>query len=241
MPGTSKGWGVKEGLVESPLEWPGVHAARALVHGETIEGFWFNRTKEWAARRRGEDYGTYDYATRYQVGFSPLPAFRHLSPEEYSDRIAVLIREIEEQGAQDRAGNPVAGVAKVKSLSPFEAPTKKPPKRSPRPRFHVKDLDERVRLWADFRQHLAQYREASAALRSGDLEAATRFPEGSFPPALAFVGDPPPPRPVVPPTRRITRSGKEVVDRGEIPVVEIPGRWCAGKALGEPMARGQPA
>ena len=38
---------VKEGLCESPMDWPGVHAARALVHGEALEGFWWNRSKEW--------------------------------------------------------------------------------------------------------------------------------------------------------------------------------------------------
>ena len=68
---------VKEGLVESPLDWPGVHAARALVHEEPLEGYWFNRSKEWAARNRGLDYGRYDFATRYLVGLgavASLPA-----------------------------------------------------------------------------------------------------------------------------------------------------------------------
>ncbi len=41
---------VKEGLCESPVEWPGVHAARALTHDEPLEGYWFNRSKEWAAQ-----------------------------------------------------------------------------------------------------------------------------------------------------------------------------------------------
>jgi len=71
--------GVKEGLVESPLHWPGVHAAEALVHGEPLEGFWFNRSKEWAARNRGLDVGYYDFATKFQVHLSPLPAFRDLA------------------------------------------------------------------------------------------------------------------------------------------------------------------
>ena len=66
--------GVKEGLVESPLRWPGVHAAKALVHGEPIEGTWFNRSKEWAAKNRGVAFGRYDFATRYRVPFAPLPA-----------------------------------------------------------------------------------------------------------------------------------------------------------------------
>jgi len=47
------GTGTKEQLVASPLEWPGPNAARALVHGEPVVGYWFNRTQEWKARRRG--------------------------------------------------------------------------------------------------------------------------------------------------------------------------------------------
>ncbi len=70
---------------ESPMEWPGVHAAKALVHGEPLEGFWFNRRKEWAARNRGQEYGRYDFATHYLVHFAQLPAFRHLSPEAYQN------------------------------------------------------------------------------------------------------------------------------------------------------------
>ncbi|MEN8162115.1 MAG: hypothetical protein ABFS41_18745, partial [Myxococcota bacterium] len=58
---------VKEGLCESPFDWPGVHSAKALVTGEKLEGVWFNRTKEWAARQCGKEYGYYDFATRYRV------------------------------------------------------------------------------------------------------------------------------------------------------------------------------
>jgi hypothetical protein len=47
--------GCKEDLVERPRDWPGVHAVRALVEGEALEGLWFDRTQEYAARRRGED------------------------------------------------------------------------------------------------------------------------------------------------------------------------------------------
>ncbi len=89
---------VKEELCESPLDWPGVHAAKALVHGEPLEGYWFHRSKEWAARNRGQEVGPYDFATRYLIHFAQLPAFRHLSPEAYQDKIGELIREIEEEG-----------------------------------------------------------------------------------------------------------------------------------------------
>src|SRR5436853_4841521 len=46
--------GAKEGLVARPQEWPGVHVARALVQGEDLTGYWFDRTQEYAARNRGE-------------------------------------------------------------------------------------------------------------------------------------------------------------------------------------------
>ena len=38
--------GVKEELCASPMDWPGVHAARALGYDEPLEGTWWNRGKE---------------------------------------------------------------------------------------------------------------------------------------------------------------------------------------------------
>ena len=49
--------GCKENLVARPQDWPGVHCVTALVSGQPIEGTWFDRTKEWEARRRGEKFG----------------------------------------------------------------------------------------------------------------------------------------------------------------------------------------
>lgn len=228
---------VKEGLVESPLDWPGVHAAKALVHGEPLEGYWWNRSKEWSARNRGLDVGRYDFATRYLVRFAPLPAFRHLSPEAYQDRVAELIHEIEDEGEERRNGDEVAGVEKILSQNPYEVPTRKT-KRSSKPIFHVASKQARLDLQAELSAYLAQYWEASAALRGGNLKAATWFPEGSYPPALAFAGAPPPPRPPSPPTRRIKLLDSGEVKRGEIPVVELSvSIWTTGPPA---RARGQP-
>ena len=170
---------VKEGLCESPFDWPGVHCANALVHGEKLEGVWFNRTKEWAARNRGVNFGTYDFATRYQVGFAPLPAFRELSAEEYRERVADLVREIEEEGVRVRDGNPVAGVDKILSQNPFVPPTKTP-KKSPKPLFHVKSREAKDELRDELKDFLTQYLEASDALRSGRRvpPEASLFPPG---------------------------------------------------------------
>ncbi|MDA8020916.1 MAG: transposase [Thermoanaerobaculia bacterium] len=37
--------GCKEGLVLSPRDWPGIHSAAALCHGEAIRGTWIHRTE----------------------------------------------------------------------------------------------------------------------------------------------------------------------------------------------------
>jgi hypothetical protein len=230
--------GVKEGLCESPLEWPGVHAAKALVHGEPLEGFWFNRTKEWAARNRGLEFGYYDFATKYRVGFSPLPAFRDLPPEEYRQRVADLIGEIEDEGRrkrEEREDDTVAGVEAVLSQNPYQPPTRQA-KRSARPVFHFQSKEAKESLWGELKAFMEEYRFAADALQSGRQEAIDWFPEGSYRPQLPFLGLPRPPRPPSPRTRPLEieetkeekRVVKRVVGRGAIPVVEVGGTVWSG-------------
>ena len=82
-------------LVDSPLDWPGANAAKALVHDEPLVGHWFNRTKEWEARRRGRHFEKYDFATRYEIKLGQLPAFQDMSPESYRQEVADLVGKIE--------------------------------------------------------------------------------------------------------------------------------------------------
>src|SRR6185295_2009063 len=48
--------GCKEGLVRRPQDWPGVHSVRAMLGEETLEGLWFDRSREYTARRRGQAF-----------------------------------------------------------------------------------------------------------------------------------------------------------------------------------------
>ena len=131
----------------------------------------------------------------------------------------------------------MAGVDKILSQNPFVPPTKTP-KRSPKPLFHVKSREARDELRDELKDFLTHYIEASDALRSGRRvpPEASLFPAGCYPPALAFTGSPAPRRPPAPPTRWLLLEQKEIVERGEIPVVELPMRvW-----LVEPRARGRP-
>ena len=73
--------GCKEGLVASPRDWPGVNMIAAVLDGKPLTGTWFDRTKEYAARLRGESFTRYQYSTEETVTLSPLPCWRHLTPD----------------------------------------------------------------------------------------------------------------------------------------------------------------
>jgi hypothetical protein len=178
--------GCKEDLVARPQDWPGVHAARALVAGEALTGTWFDRTQEYAARRRGEDFDRLKYATTETLHLSPLPCWKHLPAEVWRKRTFHLIQEIEEEAAarRSRTGSQPLGAAAIRGQHPHDRP--KRPKKSPAPLFHAVSSKVRHELWEAYAWFVAAFRDAAEKLRAGDRHAA--FPAGSFPPALPFVG-----------------------------------------------------
>ena len=111
---------VKDNLVERVRQWPGVHSAGALIDGTPLTGHWFDRTKEFAARLRREDFGRLRYATVETVTFSPIPCWAHMSPELYRARIAAMVEAIESEAAseRERTGSSVLGVKEILSRDP---------------------------------------------------------------------------------------------------------------------------
>jgi REP element-mobilizing transposase RayT len=178
--------GCKEGLVANPSEWPGLHCVGALVNGETVEGYWFDRTQEYAARRRGENFDRLAHATRETVILSPLPCWEHLSPEIQKQRVTKLVAAIEAEAAdrRTRTGSQPLGASAVRGQHPHDRPQRL--KRSPAPLFHTFRKTVHRELYEAYAWFVATYREASTRLRAGDRSAL--FPAGSFPPALPFVG-----------------------------------------------------
>jgi hypothetical protein len=132
--------GPKEGLVERPRDWPGVHVAKALTEGATLTGYWFDRTKEYAARNRGEKFDRLRYASVETLHLSPLPCWRHLPPEAWRGLALNLIHEIDEEAAvrRSKTGSQPLGVAAILGQHPHDRP--KRPKRSPAPLFHAVSL-----------------------------------------------------------------------------------------------------
>jgi hypothetical protein len=177
--------GVKENLVERVLEWPGVHSARAILEGMSLKGYWFDRTQENAARERGEDFGRFAYATEEEVVLTPLPCWAHLTPEQYRERVAALVEEIEAEAraAREQTQIPPLGVGQILRQNPQGVPNKT--KKSPAPLFHAATREAREAFREAYWTFVAAFREAAEKLKAGDRLA--RFPVGSFPPGLPFV------------------------------------------------------
>jgi hypothetical protein len=181
--------GVKEGvagLVERPRDWPGVHAVRSLVEGEPVEGYWFDRTQECGARRRGEDFDRLHYASRETLTLSPMPCWEHLPAATQKERLAGVVQEIEAEAAERRetTGCAPPGPAAIRKQDPHGCPATT--QKSPAPLFHAFSQRVHKELHDAYRRFLGAFREAAERLRAGDRSAV--FPDGCFPPALPFVG-----------------------------------------------------
>jgi hypothetical protein len=108
--------GTKEGLVESPAQWPGVHCVRPLLAGDSaVEGLWFDRTREHCARLRGESFERRKFTQTEKVELSHLPCWKNLPPEAYRERIADLVQVIEQQARERREATGLAPWASKRS------------------------------------------------------------------------------------------------------------------------------
>lgn len=176
--------GVKEGLVLHPRDWPGPHCAAALLGEEELQGTWFDRSREYEARRlkRGGQKPR-QFAERETVVLRALPCWQGLDEVTRRARIRDMVAAIVEQGRAERQGRAVLGVAAVL----LQDPQSRAPyvKRSPAPLIHAVTRAVREQYRRAYRLFDEAYQAASEALRAGDRGA--RFPAGSFPCALPWV------------------------------------------------------
>lgn len=177
--------GVKEHLVARVSEWPGVHAAPALLAGTPLEGVWVNRTAEYLAKQRGEPTGSQSFEEPETLILEPLPCWEHLSSEQYRHQIECMVQEIEDtaEAQRKRSGQQPLGADAIRRQDPRTEPNRT--KKSPAPRFHAFRKAARQELHRLYFEFVAAFREAADRLKSGDRQA--RFPTGSFPPHLPFV------------------------------------------------------
>ena len=177
--------GAKEGLVASPLDWPGVHSAKALTTGKALHGVWVNRTLESDAVRAGKKLDTAACRETYTLSFEALPCWKELSEPEVAFRVSDLIEQIESEAARllELQGAEVVGPTRVLSQDPQTRPNRL--KKSPAPFVHAASKAARELSREAYRAFFAAYRLAAQSLGAAKLD--TPFPEGSFPGGLPFV------------------------------------------------------
>ncbi len=173
--------GAKEGLVASPLDWPGPHCARVLLKDQTFSGHWFDQTQEYSARQRGKPFDKNEFATLETASLDPLPCWNFTPAARRREYIQELVTEIERTCMKD---NP----SPQDHLDPTRTdPHAKPAdfRPSPAPFAHCASKRVRRELWNAYHWFLASYRDASEKFRDGDLSVP--FPEGCFPPPPSFL------------------------------------------------------
>jgi len=87
--------GAKENLVASPRQWPGVSSLKAHLGEADLCGLWFDRTKEFAARKRGVELGVNERTEVERVVLTPLPCWIGLAGKYRTTLIEEMARDIE--------------------------------------------------------------------------------------------------------------------------------------------------
>jgi putative transposase len=177
--------GVKENLVERVSQWPGVHSAEALIYGTPLEGHWFDRTRQYAARNQGEELSREEYVFAESVVLSPIPCWAHLPADRYRERMKALVEGIDAEAAlaRQQSGARVLGVKAILAQDPQARPNSVA--RSPAPLVHAATKAARKMFYEIYAEFVSAFRAAAEALRRGRRDVP--FPPGSFPPALPFV------------------------------------------------------
>ena len=179
----------KEGLVASPIDWPGVNAVAALYHGKwTMRGIWYDRTAEHADRLRGIKRRHPSIET---VRLTPLPFLEGRSKAEQRRFIVDAVRLVEEQTRErhKKNGTRPLGARVVQRQHPHARPKRFVP--SPAPLFHTSTRHEFLQLRQARAATVAAYRLATQRWMRG--ERNVQFPLGCFPPPPPAVATRAPP------------------------------------------------
>jgi len=179
------GQGCKEGLIADPREWPGATCVSALLRDSKASGVWHNRTAEWYARRRGEDFAEDTYTEAVDFELAPLPCWAKFDAQERQRRVLGMVEGIVKrtrEANRARSRTPI-GAAEILAQHPHDHPESI--KKSPAPKCHTTDHD----VWIQFVQETRAFREAYAiaARRWLDGVMDVVFPANCFPPPLTFM------------------------------------------------------
>jgi REP element-mobilizing transposase RayT len=129
------GHGVKEGLVESPLDWPGIHCAQHLLNARSKTAKWLNATRFgralFQAKARGKKVPRKaDFKEPVEVRLEALPCWKNVEPRAIKTHLKSLIEDLIKKAAATSVlmGSRVIGAKAICQMSPKtrKAPPKLP-------------------------------------------------------------------------------------------------------------------
>jgi hypothetical protein len=179
--------GAKEGLLGSPAAWPGPNCIAALTTGALLRGTWFDRSREFLARQRGETIVPTQFATTFDVQLAPLPCLQQLTPDQRQAEHRRIVAEVKakaEAENKERGRTPMT-VEQILAQDPHSKPNSTD--RSPAPFVHATEDSTEMEFRAAYRAFVDAFRAGVVHLRQRAREIRDMFPLGAFPPQLPFA------------------------------------------------------
>ena len=173
---------IKEGLVDHPKDWTGLHGYRQLVMGKKVSGPWVDRTAYYHSLQRREGKLIGEFTSDHQITLTPPPMWAHLSKSEYKQLCTKLSAEAIRDAHLKRQSKTALGMKMVLSENVRKT---RFTKRGTRPLCRtkcIKTLKAYQKLYFEFK---AKFQEISAdlrqAIRLGYDTASICFPTGGVP------------------------------------------------------------
>jgi hypothetical protein len=176
----------KEGLLASSASWPGPSCIAALTTGALLRGTWFDRSKEFRARQRGEHTLPLQFATTFDVKLTPLPCLLDITEDERQAHYRRVVGEIQAKAEADNKekGRTPMTVADIIAQDPHSKPATTD--RSPAPFVHATDDSTEQKFRVAYRAFVDAFRAGAQRLRDHAREIRDMFPLWAFPPQLPF-------------------------------------------------------
>jgi hypothetical protein len=176
--------GAKEGLLAKSASWPGPNCIAALTTGALLRGTWFDRSKEFLARQRGEHPLPMRFATTFDVKLTPLSCLLHITEHERQAHYRRVVGEIQAEAEADNKekGRTPMTVDAILAQDPHSKPATTD--RSPAPFVHATDDSTEQEFRVAYRAFVDAFRAGALRLRERAREIRDMFPLWAFPPQL---------------------------------------------------------
>jgi hypothetical protein len=169
------------GLCKNLSDYPGFNSFKYLLSGEPAKVEFFNGYEYQKAKRRNKDIDRSKFIEKYDLTFSRIPGYEHLSQKEYrrmlqaeyEKRRTAIIEEYDKNGHKWPSPE---SLRKVKSTDEAKNP-KKSTRQTKRPLVLSLCLERKQEFLNYYFKVLRQFKEASVEYLGGKRDA--EFPKGT--------------------------------------------------------------